>query len=61
LSGLQSPERGNHADGRLPFLLRLPALRRAPEAKGRGLLRVLQIRQRALSADAELERLLQVT
>jgi len=35
-------------------------LRGAPEAKGWQLLRVLQLRQRALSADAELERLLQV-
>jgi len=36
-------------------------LRRAPEAKAWRLLRVLQLWQLALSADAELERLLQVT
>ena len=37
-------ERGDDADQRLPVLLVLPGLRRAQQAEGRRLLRVLQLR-----------------
>jgi hypothetical protein len=51
LSGVRTHDGGDHADRRLPVVLRLPALRRGPQAQARRLLRLLLIWRREMPAD----------